>query len=429
MLFAALCAAVAPQVPRRVQSWLELVLCGPLLVLARGGGESPQPSDGTAPALAADLRQRQVDAALAGAAALLPAGLEPVLCRVVERDGRGGGGRPSLLCIDRTQGDLSDCETFVTHGEALVGFLVRTDGEAASPARVALLNHDVAGEVRRVVAQVEVDEGPLRFVVEPAARLDAWRLRCALIEDPYAATRIRGSGRAVRTVEFREDPLGPVPAGLWLGRLCVWGYAGQDLPIGLFVEPELEAEAAAVVVAWRPRRGEPSARLDDPASEVPRRAVRCVRLPAPPPAAERWLLRSPVPGALAPGTALVAGLWLRGTVERGGDGLALGTPFGHSRRRWSLTLLPDDPALAPVDIVARSAAVSAGRGGAERVRLEVLEGSAALPPGTLFTGANGRGCPAGLLIGAVEPRAGQLEVVLPARPEASLAAIGAEAAR
>ncbi|MEM7205889.1 MAG: hypothetical protein AAF628_36885, partial [Planctomycetota bacterium] len=396
-----------------------------------------------AAARSAALRRRQVAAALP----LDPrpfAGWQAVPCRVVARAGTGGAGRVAVLTLDRRCADVVGHVGFATYGYAIVGF---ADPRAAGPepVEVALLHAREAERPRRFAAEVDVEGRRLRFVIEPSANLDQWPLRCTTIDDPYAASQLRYSGAAVRTAALADDPLGALPPGLRVGSLRVWGYPGErrHTPIGLFVEPDFSPEAISMVVLWRPAAAAPPpVALRDPLAGGRLEPARVLAVPAPPPVGVRWLVH-PAPGVPArAGAALVAEGRLHGTLTSGGRGWGLATPFGRSHRRWSLTLLPDDPSEPPRDLVARSvavdgvaaAAVAGGTTGAAapqplaRVLLEVIDGPGVLLPGALFSGGNGVDCPPGLWVGRVEPRGRGLAVVVPATPAAGLSLFAAEGA-
>lgn len=406
-LLAALCCVASPGVPRAVQGWLQSVLCLPLRAwvnVGPGPGSADQAAEREASEAANDLLRRLERAALAGIGPRVPAGLEPVLCRVVERVGRGASGLPSTLYLDRSAEELADSEGFVTFGNDLLGFLAPfepgPDAQSPQPARVDLLHgKDARGWARPVAAVVDAPAGPMRFVVEPASRIDRWPLRCRLFEEPYRASRLRHSGEPVRTTTLDGDPLGDVPPGLNLGSLQVWGYPGDagGAQIGLFVRPDLDPRLISVVAVWRQRRELSESRLSR-APVAAEHGVSRLRLPAATPVDERWVLTVDAGRRLPTGGALVRGDMMFGAVEQSGPGFALASPFGGSRRLWSLLLLPDAPELAPVPLLVRSAGIPS-RGS---VRVLVEGGRVADIPGVLFTGANGPHCPLGLMIGRAE---------------------------
>jgi hypothetical protein len=387
-----------------VQGWLQAVLCLPLrawVVVEPAVASSDDALREEAAAVVETLHQRLARAALAGVRPLVPASLEPVLCRVVDRAGRGAAGQPSELFLDRSEDELRDAAGgFVTFGSRLLGFVAAPGGDVEAarprPARVELLHAQGSRGARRVAAAVDTPAGALQFVVEPASRIDPWPLRCGLFERPYLASRLRHSGLPVLTAALDVDPLGRVPPGLRLGDLQVWGYPDDPdgAPIGLFVRPDLDPRAISVVVVWRPRRAAAPPALDPVPVARPVRVAR-LRLPAPPPQDERWVLAVPGGQRLPVGGALVRGHMVLGSVEQSGPGFAMASPFGGSRRLWSLWLLPDAARRAPIPLLARSI------GGSRDDVFLRIEGDPLGPDarGVLFTGANGPHCPGGLVIG------------------------------
>ena len=135
-----------------------------------------------------------------------------------------------------------------------------------------------------------------------------------------------------------------------------------------------------------------------------------MRLPSP--SGPCWLVTAASGVALRAGAALVEDGMLLGTVQAPWTGQALVLPFGASRRRWSLLLLPasrspEEPTPQPVRDSVRELVARVVEGGAEgnlRLATDGL-GQEPLPAGALFTGANGPDCPAGLFLGMV--RSGQ----------------------
>lgn len=95
------------------------------------------------------------------------------------------------------------------------------------------------------------------------------------------------------------------------------------------------------------------------------------------------------------------GLFL-GTARGLSFGTGLVTAFVASRQPWSLLLLPDGDDADPIELYGR---VEAGDGDQAQLRLVgAPDGRGTrLAPGYLFTGSNGRHCPAGLWIGRAQP--------------------------
>ncbi|MBL8730734.1 MAG: hypothetical protein JNM25_20110, partial [Planctomycetes bacterium] len=107
--------------------------------------------------------------------------------------------------------------------------------------------------------------------------------------------------------------------------------------------------------------------------------------------------------AVPDGAAVVQdGLFL-GTARALSFGLGLVTSFPASRHRWSLLLLPADPAARPRELDG----VIVQTDGTDcwlRWQHDAVGGDGErLPAGHLFTGSNGPNCPAGLWIGSAEP--------------------------
>jgi hypothetical protein len=328
----------------------------------------------------------------------MPAGLEPLFCRVIDRRCDGPAGLPSLLILDRRWDAVADCVEAATHGASAVGFLGRpgdADGPPADLAVVRCLHYRPrAAPPRRVLAAVDLADGPLRLVLEPASRIDAWPLRATLLEDPYRAARIAGGGHVVHRVAGQVAAAGRLPAQLRLGTLRVWGYAaGDDLavPVGFFLEPDFDPRAIASVVLWRPSR--PGSAAVTPSPRGPRMQVAALSMPG-----GRRLQLLTGGGSAALGAAVVAGEHrLVGTVESAGPGDAMVNVFGTDRRRWSFVLVPRSEGLAPIDC--------SGRAVARRGLAVELEFDATPVPvaGDLLTGGNGRHAPAGLWVGELRP--------------------------
>ena len=407
-LLVALCCVAAPRLPRSAQGWLQSLLCLPLSPWMSAESEGVQAGvQGRAQpeveAAVRELLRRLERSAVSGVGPLLPAGLEPVFCRVVDRVGRGAAGLPSTLYLDRDPAELAGCLEFVTFGDDLVGFIAPPPADDSGAPRFARVNMlhgvDEQGWSRPVPGVAEVQGGEVRFVVEPASHIDQWPLRCRLFEEPYRASRLRNSGAPVRTAALEDDPLGAVPAGLGLGSLQVWGYPGDvgGAQIGLFVRPELDPRSLSVVVAWRPRRDVAAGGLKTSPVAASHDVSR-LRLPGASQATQRWLLGVERGRRLPPGAAVSAGHMVFGVVEQSGPGFAMASTFGRSRRLWSLLFLPDSRELDPVPLLARS--VGGADGGSVRVR---IEGDAAVSAsGILFTGANGPHCPLGMMVGRSE---------------------------
>lgn len=382
-------------------------------------------------ALGDELDRRVKRRAFAAQGLLVPAGAQKVLCGVVSVGRRGGGGAPSELLLDHSYQELAGCEAFVTRGDQLVGFLMRrglgraVDDQPHDPARVMLCNHR---DAPRVHAGIEVGgEGlapaaPLRFVVRPASMADPAPLRVDMWDDPYRAAGLDEFGLEVRTRSVSSTfGASAVPAGFLLGTARVWGYErgggegarGQALAIGVYVEPPFAPQALSHVVVWRatsrPRRAAPSplrafARADAVVYDLPgaRRG--------------RHLLVAPVD--VPDGAAVVQDDVLLGAARGLCAGSALVTSFSASRQRWSLLFLPDGDEADPVELSGR---VERAEGNVARVRWEgpSRERLLRLTPGMLFTGSNGRFCPAGLWIGRARPDRfdrNVMEVRVPSEP-------------
>ncbi|MFK7742432.1 MAG: hypothetical protein AB8H80_19115 [Planctomycetota bacterium] len=342
---------------------------------------------------------------------------QQVLCTVRSVRRRGGGGAPSELLLEQTYLELVGCKRLVTKGSALVGFLLQPGQPGAArdswhdPARIMLANHRYAP---RLFAALELrDRERLRFVVRPASIADPAPLVVDLWDEPYRAARLRKGGEPVRTLALGENG---VPTGLLLGRTLVWGYESESrdapaLPIGVFLEPAVAAEALSHVVLWRPLQpvepppGARQAMREGPTGRQAR--VRAQRVSAttfelPGVSHGRHLLVTPA--AVPDGAAVVQdGLFL-GSASGLRFGASLMTSFGTSQRPWSLLFLPRHPGAEPVELRARVEATSAPRDserGLVRLRWQgPREGQSPVRGrGDLFTGSNGAFCPAGLWIG------------------------------
>lgn len=336
----------------------------------------------------------------------------PVRSRAVER-GRAG---PSELRLAVSRASLPEgVAPFVTVGDALVGFLTADERpeDQQLGARVRLLHAAERGELpRRVPAWIAADDGPLPVVVEPASTIDAHPLRCVLPADPYRAATIGAGEPAVLTSGLPDDPLGPLPRGLRVGRLRVEGYrdgAGDVVPIGLFVEPALPPESLHAVVVWVPG-GAGSAQAPDvrPLSDGVLFAARSSRLPVASSVRVRWFVTTDVlaDAWLGAGAALVHGERLVGVLATAGLGYGIVAPFGQPGRSWPITLLPDDGG-PPIDLTARAVA----REGTA-VTLEVDGALSRAGAGQAFTGASIPDVPAGLYLGPYVAAAGGGDAVV-----------------
>jgi len=392
-LLAAACCLAVPAIPRQVESWLRSLQCLPLrswnVVLATEGAPSGEGADVQA---VREFGHRLGSVARDTGDVHMPADMAGILCRVIAREGRGGGGLPASLLLDRRVRDLVGCQSFVTYGDRLVGFL-DLDGRPEDLARVRLLND--RERRRRMTARVRLNDTWQNFVVEPAATRDEFPLRVQTMEDPYSLSQIENSGQVVETVDLGKDPVGAIPAGLRVGRLRVFGYAtgSRVVPVQLYVTPEQDPRAISAVIVWRPRQGHPIAPV---AVGHARSKVHLLHLPAPKPMRERWFVSSTSGLAIPEGAALVHGRRLVGTVVTTGTGSALAARFGSVGRVWSVTLLPDDPNRAPSDLLVRVRSRDV-----QGVHLTILAGRLEGESGRLFSGANGRHCPGGLLLGQV----------------------------
>jgi hypothetical protein len=114
----------------------------------------------------------------------------------------------------------------------------------------------------------------------------------------------------------------------------------------------------------------------------------------------RHLLSAPV--AVPDGAAVLQDGSFLGTARGLSFGTGLVTSFVASRHRWSLVLMPDGDA-RPRELDGRIVRAD-GNEAVLRCRGDTLDGvSPGLPAGHLFTGSNGRHCPAGLWIGVARP--------------------------
>lgn len=405
------------------ESWLRTVVSLPLRAYSIVW--SPPPAYAATSATAAsittlrrELRRRLEQTALAGG--LSPGdGYRPRVHAVVGRQ-RGPAGQ---LVLAAGPEDVQNSHPMVTAGDRLLGFLA-WDREAGA-AVVRLLSHTPQasryrgrpGETilvqapplpRRVPARIHLaDQQVLRCLVEPARPIDDWPLRCAHVEDPYLASRLRSSGQAV-TTDQAEDPQGALPPGLRIGSLKIWGYPDRDIPIGLYVEPAQAPEAVCVVVLWHRHDGDRQRPRTESiiAADVAGQPVRWMQLPAP--GGPRWLVTAGSGVRLCQGAALVQDGVLLGTLQNPWSGQSLVLPFDADDRTWSVVLLPE-PGIGELGV--RELCVQiVHRDGAElTLAVTAREVPAAgLPAGYLFTGANGPDCPLGLFLGAVRPQDGRL---------------------
>lgn len=369
--------------------------------------------------LGADLRDRVAVHDVAAAREWLPSDAEPEHCGVLSASRRGGGGRLSELLLDHSYAELEGCGAIVTKGDQLIGFLMKrgqgraADDEPDDPARVMLCNHR---EAPRLYAGIELQPDgqrpatPLRFIVKPGSPADPAPLRVDMWDDPYRAARLDEVGLEVRTLALPYEELElraggqhryAVPSGLSLGWARVWGYDDREsedvLTIGVYVEPAFEPAALSHVVLWR-KRGQPGRRVDSPLSAFVRAAAVVYDLPGAHRGRQLLVASEDVPD----GAAVVQGRLLVGTARGLCFGSGLVTSFVASRQRWSLLFLPDGEGGDPIELsgwVERSDGNAAWLRWEGPKRKELLR----LPSGFLFTGSNGRFCPAGLWIGRATP--------------------------
>lgn len=371
--------------------------------------------------LQADLLARVQAHDADGSARFMPAGLEPVVCTVVAVERHGGGGQPSMLRLERSYRELAGYGDFVTKGAALIGVLLQPGRGLASKdgpddrARVLLWND---ASSRRLASAMQLDGGgSLRMVVGPAARVDPAPLRAELWDDPYRASRLRGGGRSVVTLELPGID-GQPPGGLLLGTTKIWGYqavdAEESVTIGVFVEPPFAPRALSHVVVWRPVGVPPP----PPEPTLAEHAVTLWQLPG---AQNRHVLAGSV--AVPDGAAVVQDGVCVGTARGLAFGFGLVTAFAATHTPWSLILVPDAAGEAPREFVG---VVVGGGGGMARLRCTLTNGQASgLGAGSLFTGSNGGSCPPGLYLGrAVAGVDGaDLVVALPSVPETCTASL------
>ncbi|MFT4511801.1 MAG: hypothetical protein ACI89X_002231 [Planctomycetota bacterium] len=342
----------------------------------------------------------------AGAGITIPVGDTSILCGVLSVGRRGGGGEPSELLLDHTYAELAGCSEIVTKGSVLLGFRLlpgvgrAVDDGPDDPARVMLCNHR---DAPRLYAGLENQDGTqLRFVIAPAALVDPAPLRVDFWDDPYRAAKLRESQQRVYTlpVAFGEQR---VPGGLLVGRTRRWGYEQEDgedtLTIGMFVTPAVAPRALSHVVVRR--SGDyPSPPIHFQSSLRSRRRIQATVYDLPGATHGRHMLvaEEDVPD----GAAVVQdGLFL-GSARGLCLGSALVTSFAASRKDWSLLFLPVDDGAAPVELHGRVVRTEGNVAwlkwtGPSREQL------ARLGEGFLFTGSNGKFCPACLWIGRAVP--------------------------
>ena len=417
VLLLALCWLVVPAVFDPVGRLLLGLACLPHQWVSHAGGQPTLAADGNTAdqllELSGALRQRAWRSDVEAGREFLPKTMEPLLCRVVAVQRRGGGGVPCELLLDRSYAELSGCADLVTSGDQLLGFLARpgvgpaAEDELEDPARVLLLGHPRG---RSVAARFAVERdgspaGELRCVVEAAAVVDPAPLRTVLHDDPYLAARLLQSGAIVSTVRLDAGWVGAVPDGLQIGRTKVWGYDTGDsvLTIGVYVEPESDPRTLAQVTLWQAVPG-------FAVVEQPVELADAKLWPLPDGRGGRWLLSSSV--SVPDGAAVVQDGVCLGTARGVAFGQALVTSFAASRQPWALWVLPDDPTLAPRGYygqVVRADTTTAW------FRPEDVDALAVA--GFVFTGGGQPHCPAGLLIGRAEPTIGSnwLQITLPLR--------------
>jgi hypothetical protein len=420
-LLLALCWLLLPTVFAPAERLLLGVACLPQRWLAALGGEvAAAAGDDLAARCTAQrawLRARCWEHDVEPGRALVPAALEPLLCRVQAAGGTGGGGMPSELRLDRSYRELAGCADIVTKGDQLLGFLARPGVGIAvrdrldDPARVLLLDHRESRAVPAVV--LLPGGGELRCVVEAAAAVDPAPLRTALHDDPYRAARLQRDGIPVRTLALEQNWVGTVPQGFGLGRTKVWGYRradGETLTIGVYVEPLHDPRALSSVVVWQ---SVPEAQAIERGPEMAAARLQ----PLADGGGGRWLLEGAA--AVPDGAAVVQDGLCLGRARGVAFGQGLVTSLAASRQPWALLLLPDDEALPPLElfgeVVAADSAVAWFR-----PRRGSIPAAAA---GVLFTGANGALCPAGLLLGRAEAARGLLRIATPALTGPQLASV------
>lgn len=419
LLFVAIALTLFPRWAEPLTRPARWLMCLPLRALPE---HTVAAAEATAAAFVADAALARLDTdALRGGAECMPAGTEPMVCRVLDRRSPGAAGLPTLLVLDRGWDEVADCTAVVTRGDGLVGFLgqpsdvdpLANDGHVV----VRCVHASVRSErPRRLLAATTVGGVPLRVVVEPGSRIDAWPLRIPLLEDPYLVARLNGVGEAVHTCAAAVQGV-DVPGELRIGTMRVWGYAeagGPVLPVGFFVEPTFDPRAIATVVLWRHADRADTHTRREAAAPVARHAVRAVAFP---PAEQRlYLVKSG--GTLPVGAAVLArdGL-LYGVVAEAGPGDAVADGFATVGRAWSLLLVADDGLRPPIECTGTVRAASAGR-----VELEMAAPVAAIA-GEVVSAGNGLHCPAGLRVGRIAATSTDGLRLVVARPALDLSTV------
>lgn len=410
MLLFALAWLTLPRVFAPLERWLVGSACFVPRVGSAWLGEPAMAANREELALIGELSDELLDRVkrndCAGAGITMPVGDTSILCGVLSVGRRGGGGEPSELLLDYTYAELAGCREIVTKGPVLLGFLLQpgvgraVDDGPNDPARVMLCNHR---DAPRLYAALENQDGSqLRFVIEPAASVDPAPLRVDFWDDPYRAAKLRESQQRVYTlpIAFGHQR---VPGGLLVGRTRRWGYERDgdedSLTIGMFVTPAVAPRALSHVVVWR--SGEhPAAPREFHSTLRSRRRIQAVVYDLPGATRGRHMLVADedVPD----GAAVVQdGLFL-GSARGLCLGSALVTSFAASRQNWSLLFLPTEGNGGPVELhgsVVRTEGNVAWLkwSGPSREQL------ARLGNGFLFTGSNGKFCPASLWIGRAVP--------------------------
>lgn len=399
-------------------SWLRTVVSLPLRAYSIVWSPPPafaatESTAANATRLRRELVRRLEDTVLAGGRSP-GAGYAPRVHGVVDRS-------HDTLVLAASRQDVAGCHPLVTAGDRLLGFLAWEAEHGKDGAAVVRLLHHTPGVrrfrglggeelkvqavplPRRIPARIHLGElQTLRCLVEPARVIDDWPLRCALVEDPYLASRLRSSGQAVVTDDASHgSSSGRLPPGLLIGTLKIWGYPEHDIPIGLYVEPAQDAAAVCAVVLWHGTRSGDNGMVQG--APVPQ-PVRWMQMPGP--AGPRWLVTAASGVRLCPGAALAQDGVLLGTLQDPWSGQSLALPFRRSTRPWSVLLLPR-PGSAETRVLELCARVVQDDG--EVVTLAVTRvPPSGLPAGYLFTGANGPHCPLGLYLGAVRPEGDRL---------------------